>query len=168
MADFNVKLDKRTMNEFKKLVKAKGQVMINEIEKTIEKTLNELEANIVSRIANEHTVSGNLIQSITYTMLSKTSGEVYTNVPYARYLEYGTAPHRPPFQAIYDWAKAKQADLGLTNENEVKSFAMAVVRKIEKKGTAPTHIWLEEAQKIEPIFIRRVKKAIEKVRKYEL
>lgn len=62
---------------------------------------------------------------------------------YWKYLENGTAPHRPPFDAIRNWVEVK---FSLPDE-EVNNVAWAVVKGIEKNGTAP-HPFIEDSKNV--------------------
>ncbi len=51
---------------------------------------------------------------------------------YLAFVDVRTKPHRPPFAAIFEWAKAVRPRLG---EAETRSFAWAVVTNMAKVGT---------------------------------
>ena len=58
---------------------------------------------------------------------------VYFDVPYARYVEFGTAPHTPPIIALWKWARAKY---GVSSE-EAWRIAYKVQQAIAEVGTKP-------------------------------
>ena len=53
---------------------------------------------------------------------------------YAAAVEFGTRPHRPPFQPIRRWVWLKRRGLGVSSK-EVDSVAWAIVQKIARVGT---------------------------------
>lgn len=53
---------------------------------------------------------------------------------YAKAVEFGTRPHRPPIAPIKRWVWLKRRGLGVT-EKEVNSVAWAIVEKIARVGT---------------------------------
>lgn len=59
---------------------------------------------------------------------------VGTDVKYARYVEYGTAPHAPPFEPILEWAK----------RHGIEEAASKIWWKIYHHGTDP-HPYLRPA-----------------------
>ncbi len=87
-------------------------------------------------------------------------GLVYTDKPYAVYVELGTKPHYPPIQPLIDWVEQK---LGLHEEDGGRGVAYAIQHTIGKRGTKPQPVWSATWQaqrpKIEDLFraaIRRI------------
>lgn len=70
-------------------------------------------------------------------------GVVGTDLPYAEYVELGTAPHFPPIQPLEDWVQAK---LGIDDEQERRSVAFLIARKIAVKGTKADGTWSRVAE----------------------
>jgi len=72
-------------------------------------------------------------------------GAVFTQQPYAPYVELGTGPHWAPIQPILDWVKVKFGLLDASTE----SVAYAVRAAIAKRGTKANPVWqatLDNAQ----------------------
>ena len=87
------------------------------------------------QIAQGHNASGALLASWEWRTQSETATEftaVILSFDYARYLETGTRPHRPPYGAIRRWVD--KVNPGATKK-ENDGFAWAVVKTIEKVGT---------------------------------
>ena len=85
--------------------------------------------------AQGHDASGALLASWEWQTQSETATEytaVILSFDYARYLETGTRPHRPPYRAIRRWVD--RVNPGATKEKN-DDFAWAVVKTIEKVGT---------------------------------
>lgn len=79
---------------------------------------------------------------------STASAEVVAHANYAAYVEYGTAPHRPPIQAISDWAYAH----GMS--------PWALQKSIAERGTRP-HPYMRPAAESEQIgFLSRLARAL--------
>ena len=57
---------------------------------------------------------------------------------YAAAVEYGTAPHMPPVEALFGWVQHK---LRIEDRQESESIAWAIARTIEKRGTAGFHMF---------------------------
>ena len=93
----------------------------------------------IAEVAREEIVKKNaiatglLLKSIKVVKRSWKEYEVGSDCPYAPFVEYGTEPHRPPFEAIYNWVRVK---IGGTEE-EARKIAWKIVKKIEKEGTDP-------------------------------
>ena len=66
--------------------------------------------------------------------------EIAYTAPYASFVEYGTAPHMPPWRALVRWAKRT---FSLTQEGAERA-AKAVAWKIYHRGTDP-HPFLRPA-----------------------
>jgi len=58
---------------------------------------------------------------------------VGVDVPYARYVEFGTRPHMPPVEPLIRWAKRKFK----VDDEEAKKIGWSVAMTIKKKGTKP-------------------------------
>ena len=60
--------------------------------------------------------------------------EILIKMPdYGKYVEWGTPPHRPPVEALKDWARRH----GGGSDKEVTAHAFALANYIAKKGTMP-------------------------------
>lgn len=75
-------------------------------------------------------------------------GLVETSSPHASFVEFGTRPHFVPIQPLEDWALAKLP--GVDSEEEARSAAFAISRKIAKHGTKPKPVWRTTFQKAQP------------------
>lgn len=100
------------------------------LKKTLLKAGLELEGKIVQNIAERATNTGALGQSWT-VQEQEDSVIVFSNLLYAPFVERGTKPHRPPFEAIRKWVKLKFGKTG----KELTRTSWAVWQKITKKGT---------------------------------
>lgn len=126
---------------------AKGEQMIIEID---EKSLKEVGKQILTQITMEifSKSQENLVRPdekgriITDTGALLRSGVVETwgdhakiiyKAPYADDIEFGSEPHKVPYDAIYKWCKRKLR----LREDEARQVAWAVKEKIETKGTEP-------------------------------
>ena len=76
---------------------------------------------------------GNLLGSGTNWRPDELTGFVGYTAPYAKCVEFGTAPHFPPPDAIREWARLK---LGLRGK-ELERATKAICWKIYHYGTEP-------------------------------
>jgi len=89
--------------------------------------------------------TGELSRSVTTTK-KKNGATVQANAPHAPFMEYGTRPHFPPLQPLAEWAYRK----GLADsEEEAMGVALAVARKIAKKGIAPRFFMKRAIEELE-------------------
>ena len=57
---------------------------------------------------------------------------------YAAAVEYGTAPHMPPVEALFGWVQRK---FRFEDQQESESIAWAIAKTIEKRGTTGFHMF---------------------------
>lgn len=101
------------------------KILSSAIEIVIEETREELRAQ-------GHEASGALSKSLEgETSRVDFSAKILANF-YWLFLDEGTKPHRPPFDAIYEWSKHVKPAL---SDNARKGFTWAVITNIGKEGT---------------------------------
>lgn len=85
-------------------------------------------------IAQGHSTSGSTIKSFEERVRKDFKGLVgeILVASHAIFVDKGTKPHRPPFGAIFKWTKDVAPGL---SDKERRSFAFAVINKIEAEGT---------------------------------
>ena len=77
------------------------------------------------------------------------------DAPHSQFVEWGAKPFSPPIAPLLEWA-ARKLKKDKTS-SEVKSFAWAVKRKIEKHGLEPTHVLKRAIEEvIEPLIEERL------------
>jgi hypothetical protein len=64
------------------------------------------------------------------------SREVGNTAPYARIVEWGARPHRPPYEPILKWVKVKKGEHG----EDAERTAWKIVAKIEREGNEPKFV----------------------------
>jgi len=57
-------------------------------------------------------------------------GKIINEAPYSAVLEFGCAPHTPPYDAILRWVMIKKGEVG----EEAEAAAWRVLKKIEREG----------------------------------
>ena len=77
--------------------------------------------------------SGNVIRE-------KGKRKIVYSAPYSGYIEYGTLPHFPPVEPIFEWVKRKMGK----SDKKAERIAWAVANKIAQQGTKP-YPFLREA-----------------------
>ena len=83
--------------------------------------------------------TGELFNSIDYSVSTKgLSVVVFSNSKHAPFIEFGTAPHFPPLDAIRAWCRRK----GIP-----ETAAFPIARAISERGT-PERPWLYPAYKV--------------------
>lgn len=86
-------------------------------------------------------------------------GEVFTPALHGMAVEFGTRPHFPPPEALHDWVRLK---LGVP-QDEVKSVAYLVARKIARRGTKGAFMfrdgWNASVGRVRDLFKRAMKSA---------
>ena len=121
--------------------------------KTTRLAADKVVRNIKSQIKKQDLIASHeMIDSTGRRKIPGMGYRVFVDAPHARHVEYGTRPHTPPFQPLLDWAVAK----GFRDPHAV---AAAVVRKITKEGTKPTHftrIAIDRALKRKRSYIPRL------------
>lgn len=68
-------------------------------------------------------------------------GMVYSPLPHAAYVEFGTRPHpvnAAGIQSIADWVQAK---FGESDEKAARGIAFAIAHKIRRVGTKANPVW---------------------------
>ncbi|MGQ9642014.1 MAG: HK97 gp10 family phage protein [Candidatus Bathycorpusculaceae bacterium] len=104
------------------------------VDAIMEKLAEELAENMRVNIKEKNAIAtGALLKSIASVKVRPLEYVVGSDCPYAVYVEYGTEPHTPPFDAILKWVEVK-LQLGGAEAREV---AAKVVRKIAREGTEP-------------------------------
>jgi len=91
----------------------------------------ELENKIVENVYERASNTGRLGQSWNVKAIDYKQVKVFSNLLYAPFVEYGTKPHRPPIEPIYNWVRQKFQ----TGGEEARGIAWAVWNKIAEKGT---------------------------------
>jgi hypothetical protein len=119
----------------KQLLKIKRYVSDDRFKQVLGKVLTaagmDLEEKIVKNIYERASNTGRLGQSWTVKDISYDKVKVFTNLQYAPFVEYGTRPHRPPFEPILKWVQQKLQIKG----RQSRHVAWAVWYKITQKGT---------------------------------
>ncbi|OOC42189.1 HK97 gp10 family phage protein [Thermosipho sp. 1074] len=128
----------------KQLKKIRRYITDSRFQEVLRKTLIgaglELENMIVENIIERASNTSYLEQSWTIKDLDYDKIKVFTNVQYAPFVEFGTKPHRPPYDAILKWVQQKLRIKG----KKSKGVAWAVWQKIARKGT-PEKRYLRDA-----------------------
>ena len=88
----------------------------------------------------------------------KTIFSLGNTAPYAVLIEHGARPFMPPLSPLIAWA-SRQLQLP-KDHPEVKQFAWAVAKKIEREGLEPRNV-LKNG--IEDILIPNIKKNLDKL-----
>ncbi len=95
--------------------------------------------------------TGELFNSIDISVSPKgLSVTVYSSSKHAPYIEFGTAPHFPPLDAIRAWCARKGIPV---------SAAFPIARAISERGT-PERPWLYPAYKV------GIRRHVDRIRKY--
>lgn len=121
----------------KKSVKVEQQVVTMIANSVLDNIKNIIFYSYVLRSdAHPINVTGELANSFYYTVEKHGDSDwvirFYSTVDYAKYVEYGTPPHAPPFNAILQWIY----DKGITyDDDEAIKIANAVIAKISRYGT---------------------------------
>jgi len=98
------------------------------IQETISNALLELGYRVEKRAKQMCPVNtGRLRASIHTAQISPAEVVVGTDVAYAPYVEYGTLPHKPPYEPIARWAHLHKLD----------EAVWAIIQSIAQKGTQP-------------------------------
>jgi hypothetical protein len=86
------------------------------------------------------------------------SAEVYCNAMYARWVEFGRRPGKPPpFSAIYPWVIVKVTK----NVKEAKKIAYAVMWKIAHQGTKKQPFLFPAAERERRRFIDGIRRILQ-------
>lgn len=79
--------------------------------------------------------TGYLARSFKYRKIDTQELEVFNEAPYSAAVEFGCAPHAPPYEPIRLWVEIKKKESGA----EADRAAWRIVRKIEKEGYDPRY-----------------------------
>ena len=105
---------------------------------------------------------GRLRNSIT-TQISREPrgiiGKVGTKVKYAPFVEFGTRKHFPPPSALERWVRLKLK----VAQDQVKTVAFLVARKISKRGTKPQPFLRPALLESRAFINREIRKAVERL-----
>lgn len=133
-------------------------------------------------IAAEATDRGTLLSSGEVDDVKQRSVTVRWPVPQAKWVNYGTRPHWPPFAPILAWVKrnirrytmtsGERVDIikpsgqmkeraGRTPDAVAQEVARAIQAKIAKEGTAPVHFAERAAGQVRPSVSGKVRDAID-------
>lgn len=111
--------------------------------------LENIKQEILNKYISElekHKATGNLLNNLSMTIYSdKSHYEIRLEAPeYLRYLENGTKPHFPPYNAIFQWVRIKNI-LPRPGKNgklpSTQGLAYSICKSMEKKGTKGLHLW---------------------------
>lgn len=117
----------------------KGDIdkLMEQIKKDVVRIMEDKSRRVIKKakdnlLENDNIVTGRLYSS-DYILIFEHKGEIHFgfDCPYATAVEFGTEPHKVPFDAIHEWVVRK---FGLVGD-EAKRVAWAIVKKIEKEGT---------------------------------
>lgn len=101
---------------------------------------------------------GNLHGSATWWQEDDMTWYVGYSAPYAKFVEFGTAPHYPPLGAIRDWARTKFGIFGARLERAARGIAW----KIFHHGTKPQPFLRPAVEMARPMVGRLYKKNLVK------
>jgi hypothetical protein len=101
---------------------------LDELEGEVGRQLLEIANRLVEHLEEEAPMgaTGDLQRSIQIFRASDGRVVLGTRIHYAAHVNYGTEPHRPPFEPIQKWARRKLGDEGA---------AWGVWNKIAQEGT---------------------------------
>jgi len=100
-------------------------------DKILKEMAIRIEATANQMLADHGTIDTGELSGSSMINKTGTGYRITWSAPQAEWIEYGTDPHRPPFQPLYMWARRK---LGLPDK-EARKRAYAMVNKIERVGT---------------------------------
>lgn len=143
---FTIKLDKNNIEEsFKKVLEEKLDSALNDIADYIGS-----ESDRILRSDEGAFDTGFLANSLVIDKEQKLHKEIGSNCSYASFIEYGTNPHFPPLDVIYEWLWRKRKDLNLKYDKKkmttlngksyitgILNIAWAIAFKMSKEGTEP-------------------------------
>lgn len=148
MVKLIIKLDKKNIEEsFRKTFEEKLDRALNDIADFIGS-----ESDRILRDPEEGSFdTGFLAGSLVIDKEQKLHKEVGFGALYAPFIEYGTNPHFPPLDVIYQWLWRKRNDLnikvdknkttklnGKTYNAGILKIAWAIAKKMSEKGTEPS------------------------------
>jgi hypothetical protein len=83
---------------------------------------------------------------------------VFSDLPYAAAMEFGTRPFFPPVDPIAEWVMRK----GISNDaSEAKGIAFAIAKKFSKQGIKPRFFTKKAIAKFTPLLKKEVEHAID-------
>lgn len=74
-----------------------------------------------------------LYKSIGREQVDELIFDIGSDAPHAGAVEFGTHPHTPPYDEIYDWVVIKKGESG----KEAREATWKIINKIKKEGTSP-------------------------------
>ena len=97
--------------------------------------------------------NGGMMQAIHYDGFdtNKMIGTVGVHSEIAPYVEFGTAPHMPPVDALIDWVTKAFGVGGDDTEDEQAAWAMAMA--IKDHGTAPHPFFFPAVEEEKPNYV---------------
>lgn len=162
MSSMEIGLTPESIKKWKEALQRKNEALEAEGSKIVRDTSIDIESEVSERIAAENTNKGQYLQSI-YRKHNGLTAEVGATAAHAPYVEFGTEPHFPPFDPIYEWVWLKRNDIGLKDKNEVYAYAKALVKKIGLMGTKANLQWTDTINKNKPIFNQKMEELLKKV-----
>lgn len=116
-------------------------------------------------LADDRRASGELIDSVTCQVVTRTGGwdVTLTLRDYWKYVEYGTRPHWPPREAILRWIRMKPviprpgADGRVPTERQL---AFLIARKISRVGTEGRPSLRRTLEELNAIYLPRLESAL--------
>lgn len=87
---------------------------------------------------------GTLRQSVSASRKANGESQLEVSAPHAKFVEFGTRPHFPPFAPIFEWAVRKLR----LSEKDAKRVARAIQMKIAKDGTKPRRFMQRSMRRI--------------------
>jgi len=145
MVKLTIQIDKRNFEEsLRKSLEEKLDTALNDIADFIGS-----ESDRILRDPEEGSFdTGFLANSLVVAKEEKLHKEVGFGAMYATFIEFGTSPHFPPLDVIYQWLWRKRNDLGLKVDNKkttklngktyisgILNVAWAIAKKMSEKGT---------------------------------
>lgn len=101
--------------------------------RTVDDTLDGISDTASTLIEQGPFNEGNLLRSVVVWRTDELTGFIGYTAPYAKPVEFGSAPHFPPPDAIREWARNKLGLWGARLERATR----AIVWKIFHYGTKP-------------------------------
>lgn len=93
-----------------------------------------LQEYVVEELERVDAVDTGELKGSIYTKIEGIGVTTGCSAPHASFVEFGTRPHFPPVDPIFQWVLSK----GLTDDpTEAESIAFAIVKRIGRYGTRP-------------------------------
>jgi HK97 gp10 family phage protein len=161
------------IKEYAAALKKSGQDSLTAMEKACLQAANtckdEWQAGLVRVDATGASTPG-LIKSITVNQITGPKNvvgyECGSNAKHAKFVEYGTSPHFPPFEALIPWVQKHRARFNMSKNfsrnakkkaseiSQIRSIAFLVARAISKHGTKPRPAFEPAVKKAQSLFMR--------------